>query len=244
LKPESKTAVGACGSGGIAFALTLAVALISHSSALAQTASLDLLERAANPNPKLESYVASATLSAELHAAIPVRKTFHGTAYYRRPEQEIVFSDASWPWSRFQQMASSAPSYAEIISEYAITPLADDGRRSTYVLNPRKRDGRVNELTLTVDDRKALIVRAVWGYTNGSKLSIDETYIGVGAFRLPSRASISARFPQYSVDGTLELSNYEPNARIPASAARPTSARKRVAPSRVRRSEAPHVVKF
>jgi hypothetical protein len=148
---------------------------------------------------------------------MPVHKTFHGSTYYRRPTEKIIFSDASWPWSRFREMASTAPNYTEIISEYAVTPLADDGKKTTYSLRPRKGGGRVQELALTVDDRVALIVGAVWSYTNGSKLSFDETYESIGAFRLPLRAKISARFSHYSVDGTLELSDYKPNARIPAS---------------------------
>jgi hypothetical protein len=201
------------------FALTLAAVVAARSGAAAQTASLDLLERAADPNPTLRSYIASATLSAELHAAMPMHKTFHGTTYYRRPTEKIIFSDASWPWSRFREMASTAPNYTEIISEYAVTPLADDGKKTTYSLRPRKPGGRVQELALTVDDRLALIVGAVWSYTNGSKLSFDETYESIGAFRLPLRAKISARFPHYGVDGTLRFSDYKLNARIPASVA-------------------------
>jgi hypothetical protein len=184
---------------------------------VAQTASPDLLQRAANPNPTLQSYLASATLSAELHAPIPVHKTFQGTAYYLKPAHKIIFANASGPWARFREMASMAPSYAEVISEYTITPLVDDGKTSTYALVPRKQGGRVKTLTVTVDDQAALIVRVVWGYTNGGTLSFDQTYVGVGAFRLLSKSNISARFPQYSVDGTLQLSNYQPNAQVPPS---------------------------
>ena len=191
--------------------LTLATALILQSSAVSQTVSSDLLQRALDPNLTLRSYVATATLSAELYAVIPVRKTFHGIAYYRRPAHKIVFDNIPWPWTRFKEMTSMEPTYAEVISDYAVTSLVDDGNTSTYALAPRKRGARVESLTVTVDDRQALIVRAVWAYTGGGTLSFAQTYASVGAFRVLSLSHISARFPQYDVDGTLQLSNYQPN---------------------------------
>ncbi len=197
--------------------LTLVAALTLQTPGAAQTASPELLRRALDPNPTLRSYVASATLSVELHAAVPVRKTFQGTAYYRRPAHKIVFENVPWPWTRFKALASMASTYAEVTSDYAITPLVDDGNTSTYALASRKRGGRVKSLTVTVGDRQALIVRAVWVYTGGGTLSFAQTYLGVGVCRVLSTSNISARFPQYSVDGTLQLSNYRLDARVPAS---------------------------
>lgn len=115
-------------------------------------------------------------------------------------------------------MASTSPTYTEVLSEYTITSLGDDGRISTYALAPRKRGGRVKNLTLAVDDRAALIVRIAWSYADGGRLSFDQNYVGLGPFHLLSKARISARFTGYSVDGTLQLSNYQPNAYVPPSA--------------------------
>jgi hypothetical protein len=60
----------------------------------------------------------------------------------------------------------------------------------------------------TVDDADKLITRVAWKYNNGGTLSIQETYATFGAYRLPTRIEIGARFPGYSVDGTVLLTDY------------------------------------
>ncbi|HVN69278.1 MAG TPA: hypothetical protein VMU38_06500 [Candidatus Binatia bacterium] len=178
--------------------------------------SLDLLRRAANPNPTLNSYTASASLSAVLHAVIPVRKNLTGTVYYLRPKRKIEFQNLSGPLSRFKDLASTTPTYDEATAQYAITPLEDDGTVSTYQLVPKNTGSRVKSLTVTVNDQSALVSHAQWAYTNGGSLSFDQSYSPVGSYRLPSTAVIAARFPGYSVDGTMTFSNYKPNAPVSA----------------------------
>ncbi len=179
-----------------------------------QTASMDLLARATNPNPTLNSYTASAQLSALLHVVIPVHKTFGGTVYYLRPNRKIGFQNVPNSLAQFRDLVSSMPTYEQATQQYAITPLADDGTASKYSLVPKKTGGRVKNLVVTVDDRSALLSNAQWNYTNGGTLSFAQTYANVGTYRLPSKATISARFPGYSVDGSLTFSKYQPNATV------------------------------
>lgn len=180
----------------------------------AQTASLDLLRRAVNPNPTLNSYTASAHLDAILHVLIPVHKTFDGTVYYLRPKRKIAFQNVSGELSKFKDLVSSTPSYDQAEEQYTITPLTDDGTVSTYSLVPKKTGGRVKNVTVTVNDSSALITRAAWSYTNGGSLTFDQTFTTVDTYRLPAKANIAARFPGYSVDGTLTFSGYQPNASV------------------------------
>ncbi len=194
-------------------AFTFSAVLLAASATPAPTP--NLLAQAMDPNPALGSYVAAATLEAELHALVPLHKTFTGTAYYQRPKQVIVFDNLPSALSRFKELASSMPTYAEASAEYAITPLSDDGKTSIYKLVPSTPGRRVKDLTLSVDDRTPTVVRAVWTYTDGGQLSVGQTYKTDGAFRLPAVERISARFPGYSVDGTLRLSHYRLNAAIP-----------------------------
>ena len=72
----------------------------------------------------------------------------------------------------------------------------------------------MKNVVVTVDDRSALLSNAQWNYTNGGTLSFAQAYENVGTYRLPSKATISARFPGYSVDGTLTFSKYQPNAAV------------------------------
>lgn len=197
-------------------AVTLIAATLaaSPSPSSSKAASMELLARATNPNPTLNSYTASAQLSALLHAVIPVRKSFSGTVYYLRPNRKIEFQNVPGALSRFRDLASTTPTYEQAMQQYAITPLTDNGTVSTYSLVPKKAGGRVKSITVTIGDQTALLSSAHWLYTNNGNLIFSQTYTNVGNFRLPARAMISARFPGYSVDGTLTFSNYQPNATV------------------------------
>ncbi len=194
--------------------MLLLSAVAATSPPSGQTASLDLLARATNPNPTLNSYTASAQLSAAMHAVIGVHETFNGSVYYLRPNRKIEFQKVPGPLARFKDLASASPTYDQAMQEYAITPLRDNGTASTYSLVPKKAGSRVKSVVVTIGDQSALLTGAQWSYTNGGTLSVAQTYETVGIYHLPSKDTISARFPGYSVDGTLTFSNYQPNAAV------------------------------
>lgn len=179
-----------------------------------QTASMDLLRRATNPNPDLNSYTGTAHLSATLHVLVPIHKEFDGTVYYLRPNRKIEFQNVSGSLSKFKDLVTSTPSYDDAMTQYTITPQADDGSQSSYLLVPKKSGSRVKSLTVLVDDQSVLIDRAQWTYTNGGTLRFDETYTTAATFHVPAAANIAARFPGYSVDGTITFANYVPNAPV------------------------------
>ncbi|MGC9993207.1 MAG: hypothetical protein ABSD52_12540 [Candidatus Cybelea sp.] len=193
----------------------LAALIAMQATGIAQTpSSIDLLRRAVNPNPTLQSYTASAQLSATLHVVIPIHKNYAGTVYYLKPRRSIQFQNVSGELSRFKDLAASTPTYDEAMAQYTITPGTDNGTVSTYSFVPKKQGSRVKSIMLTVNDASALVSRALWAYTNGGSMSFDQTYTNVGTFRLPAKANISARFPGYSVDGTLTFGDYNPNAPV------------------------------
>ncbi len=200
----------------IIFATTALAAVITLQSAgAAQTvASSDLLRRAVNPNPTLQSYTASAHLSATPHVVIPIRKNHDGTVYYLKPRRTIHFQNVSGALSRFKDLAASTPTYDEAMAQYTISLGTDNGNVSIYTFVPKKQGSRVKKITLTVNDTSALVNHAQWAYTNGGSMSFDQTYTNVSTFRLPAQADISVRFPGYSVDGTLTFGDYNPNAAV------------------------------
>jgi hypothetical protein len=179
-----------------------------------KTASMDLFARATDPNPTLNSYTASAQLSALLHTVVPIHKTFGGHVYYLRPNRKIEFDNVPGPLSRFKDLASTTPTYEQAMEQYAITPLIDNGTASTYSLVPKKPGGRVKSVVVTIGDQSAMLNGARWSYKNGGSLTISQNYMNVGNFRLPAKATISAHSPGYSVDGTLSFGNYQPNATV------------------------------
>ncbi len=149
-----------------------------------------------------------------LHALVPIRKNLNGTVYYLRPRRKIEFQNVSGPLARFKDLASSTPTFDEAMAEYTITPLTDDGTVSTYSLIPKNAASRVKSVVVSVNDQSALVANARWAYTNGGNLVFSQAYSNVGNFRLPAKVTIAARFPGYSVDGTLTFSNYKPNAAV------------------------------
>jgi hypothetical protein len=197
----------------------LAVLGVVHLGGVAPetSASLDLLRNAMDPNPALSSYTASAHLSAVLHVVVPIHKTVDGTVYYLKPKQKIEFAGLTGPLKRFKDLASSTPSFEEILQSYDVTPLSDEGGISTYSLKPKSRGGRVAMVSISVSDAFGLVTQIRWLYDGGGTLNFNETYTDVGPFRLATVVDIQARFPGYSVDGTLRFSNYLPNAPVPAS---------------------------
>jgi hypothetical protein len=190
------------------------VAFASSGATTTKAPSLDLLARAVNPNPTLQSYIASANLAATLHAPVPVRKTFTGTCYYLRPQRKVIFENVPGPLSRFRELAEETPSFEELTLNYTITPLNDDGMASTYNLVPKKSGSRVAAVKVAVDDNSALASRLEWSYANGGTLRADQTYTTVGSFHVIDAEVLSARFPDYSVDGRLTFSNYKLNAAV------------------------------
>jgi hypothetical protein len=183
-------------------------------AAAQQTASMDLFRRATNPNPGLNSYTASAQLSATLHIIAPIHKAYDGKVYYLRPKRKIEFENVSGSLSQFRDLVTATPSFDEATAEYTITPQTDDGSESSYLLVPKKSGSRVKSVTVRVNDKSALIDNAQWAYNNGGSLTFEETYESVGTYNLPSAANIAARFPGYSVDGTITFANYVPNAPV------------------------------
>lgn len=149
-----------------------------------------------------------------MHAVIPIHKTFNGSVYYLRPNRKIEFQDVPNSLSKFRDLVSTTPTYEQATQEYAITPMTDDGTASKYSLVPKKTGSRVKNVVVTINDQSALVSTATWNYTNGGTLTWGQAYETVGTYKLPAKATISAHFPGYSVDGTVTFSNYQPNATV------------------------------
>jgi hypothetical protein len=207
-------------------AAAIAAATIAATSPPAAThvPPLSLLQRASNPNPTLNSYIAQAHLDAILHALIPIHKTFDGTVYYLRPKRKIELQGVPGPLSQFKDLVTTTPTFEQVMEQYTVTPKTDNGKLSTYSLVPKATGGRVKELIITISDHNAFMRTSQWNYNNGATLVFTQTYMKVGDFQLPRKADINAHFPGYSVQGTLTFSNYQPNATVaPSVFASPSS---------------------
>jgi hypothetical protein len=195
---------------------TIALALCSLAVA-PQSASQGRLQTALDPNPGLRSSIADAVLVAQAKP-LPVRRTFHGTAYYLAPTGSIVFADVPPLFAKFRVLSTTLPSYAQARADFVITPLGDDGKRSIFTLVPKNAGSRVASLRLAVDDAAGVITQIVYGYRDGSTLTFDEQYQTVATFTLVSSSAVAARFTDASVTATIRFSNYRTNVAIPPDA--------------------------
>ncbi len=184
------------------------LALVLACTISASPASTDLLQAALDPNPSLNAYTATAELDVTLHAGLPVRKRFTGTMYYNRPTERLVLDNAKGALSKYKDMRTTLPSKDEMLRDYTLLSTGDDGAVSRFVFSPKAPNGRVQSVSIAVTDATRLIHDARWKYANGSSLVITPQFENVRGYHLALREDIAARFPGYSVDATLNLSNY------------------------------------
>lgn len=184
------------------------LAFVAMCTISASPSNTDLLMSALDPNPGLNTYTAAALLNVTLHAGLPVHKTFTGTMYYNRPTQRLVLNNANGALSKYKDMRMTLPSKDEVFQEYTLTSTNDDGTTSKFVFTPKATNSRVQTVTVSVLDGTKLIHDVRWGYTNGSSLVIAPAFEKVSDYNLAPHEDITARFPGYSVDATLNLSNY------------------------------------
>ena len=184
------------------------LALIAALTISASPPNTDLLQSALDPNPALKAYTAAAQLNVTLHAGLPVHKVFTGTMYYNRPTQHLVLDNASGALSKYKDMRMTLPSKDEVFREYTLTSTNDDGTASQFVFAPKAANSRVKSVTVSVLDGTRLIHDVRWAYTNGSSLVLAPAFQKVSDYNLAPHEDIAARFPGYSVDATLNLTNY------------------------------------
>jgi hypothetical protein len=174
---------------------------------VAQSANMETLRSAMDPNPALQSYTATASLTVHLHFP-PISRRFEGTASYLRPTGTVTFDNVPRAVNALRTLTTTSPTFDEASAVNTISAGSDDGAHAVYTLVPTDTTSRIRSLTFTVDERIGLITRSVWAYRAGGTLTVDETYTPFGIFHLPTEIQISARFPHYSADGSVQLTNY------------------------------------
>jgi hypothetical protein len=183
---------------------------------LAQAVPNDTLSAAMDPNPRLQSYTATASLEVHLHALFTISRHFQGTATYTRPKGTVTFDSVPRNLESLKTLGTTSPTLDEAAALYTIAFVSDDGTHTVYSFVPKDTGSRVASLTATIDDCDKLITQVLWKYHTGATLSMQETYATFGGYRLPANIEIVAHFPGYSVSGTVVLSDYRELAATPA----------------------------
>lgn len=180
----------------------------------------DLLARMAALNPNLHAFTAT------LHARVSM-KTFPfltanlvGTYYYKEPDKTKVAFSKGIPIagvaSQFDTLYAHIENPSRWPHVYVVSVVSDDGRTAVFKLTPRKQ-GNVEHIDATVDDRRATVTSMRWNYANGGYAEMTNSYGRVQGNVLVQSQTGHVEEPGYTADLSSTIDNYTINPTLPDS---------------------------
>ncbi len=172
----------------------------------------DLLARTAALNPNLHAY--SATMKAHVAlTSFPYLSTdITATYYHKDPDRNKLEITSGLPGiaQSFSKLYPHIVPAADWDDVFVVTRLGDDGKTTTFALVPRKQ-GNVDRIDATVDDRTATISSMRWNYGNGGWATMKNTYGQVQGNIVVISQTGHVEEPSYKGDITSSLSDYKIN---------------------------------
>jgi outer membrane lipoprotein-sorting protein len=201
----------------VALALAAAV-LVPLGSAQRARAADDLYSRMQHVNSGLRSYQADVTVAIQLHSFPFISPTLAGTAYYKRPDKTAVdFQSVPSLASQLKKVVGQIEPPAEWPSLYEVTPTGDDGTTATFRL-VRKKNGRIDHVDVTVDDRTATVSAMTYSYKDdGGTIAFKQTYDDINGNYVIDAQTGKVDIPHYNADVTSKFTNYKVNVDVPDS---------------------------
>lgn len=202
--------------GTVAFALALASAFgpaVAQAPAGADTAAAVYL-RMQKVNAGLQSYEADLHVDVKMHSFPPISPSLDGTAYFKQPDKNaIVFNTVPLLAQEFKRIYPQLEPPAAWPAIYDVTPVADDGSTSVLRL-VRKKNGRIDHVDVTVDDRTATVSSMTYVYKDGGSIAFSQTYDEIDGNYLIKSQTGKVDLPHYSADVTSSFSNYKLNVAL------------------------------
>jgi hypothetical protein len=196
--------------------LILAVALIGSSIA-ADAPGADagpVYARMQRVNAALKSYEADLHVDVTTHGFPFISPSLDGKAYFEQPDKNaVVFETVPALASQFKKVYPQLEPPAEWSSVYDVTPGADDGTTAKFRL-VRKKDGRIDHVDVTVDDRTATVTSMAYIYKDGGTISFQQTYAVLNGNYVIKSQTGKVDIPHYSADVASEFSNYKLNVNV------------------------------
>jgi hypothetical protein len=191
----------------------------SASIAPARTAA-DVLARVAGTQAPLDSFEVPVTIAGSVKVAIfSVPFTVHGMQYFKAPDKQAMhLTDAPSMAQGFQNAVSTMGTPQTWEYAYDIS-LAGTQRRYKHVayelVGIPKRPANVKSFTMLVGERSDAVESIHFAYQNGSSLAVEFAHHHAHPYHLPTSASITAHFPQYSGTAVVQYGDYQLNVPIP-----------------------------
>jgi outer membrane lipoprotein-sorting protein len=165
-------------------------------------------------NSGLESYQADLHVDITTHGFPFISPSLDGKAYFERPDKNaVVFETMPALASAFKKVYPQLEPPSEWPRIYDVTPISDDGTTSEFRL-VRKKNGRIDHVEVTVDDRTATIRSMAYIYKDGGTISFQQTYAVVDGNYVIKSQTGRVDIPHYSADVASTFSNYQLNVKI------------------------------
>ena len=198
--------------------LALAVALTAASIAAAPDAPagdpMAVYARMQHVNANLKSYQADLHVEVTTHGFPYISPSLDGKAYFEQPDKTaVVFETIPVLANQFKKVYPQLEPPAEWSQVYDVTPVSDDGT-TTLLRLVRKKNGRIDHVDVTVDDRTATVTSMAYIYKDGGTISFQQTYAVMDGNYVIKAQSGKVDLPQYHADVASTFTNYKLNVRI------------------------------
>lgn len=175
----------------------------------------DLLVRMAAVNSGLHAFSAKMRAHVALESFPFLSADLTGTYYYKQPDKTKVVFTGGVPLvaAQFDKLYAHIESPSRWRSIYTVTLASDDGRTALFTLVPRKQ-GNVQRIDATVDDKSATVTRMRWNYENGGYAELNDRYGSVGGYLVVQSQSGHVQEPGYVANITSVLDGYTMNPNL------------------------------
>ena len=197
--------------------LILAVSLIAGSIAADAPGTTDgsaVFARMQRVNATLKSYQADLHVDVTTHGFPFISPSLDGKAYFEQPDKNaVVFETVPALASQFKKVYPQLEPPSEWPAIYDVTPVADDGTTAKFRL-VRKKDGRIDHVDVTVDDRTATVTSMAYIYKDGGTISFQQTYAVLNGNYVIKSQTGKVDLPSFHADVASAFSNYKLNVPI------------------------------
>jgi outer membrane lipoprotein-sorting protein len=165
-------------------------------------------------NAGLKSYQADLHVDVTTHGFPYISPSLDGKAYFEQPDKNaVIFETVPMLANQFKKVYPQLEPPSEWPQVYDVTPVADDGSSSQFRL-VRKKNGRIDHVDVTVDDKTATVSAMTYIYKDGGSISFKQTYSVVDGNYVIRAQTGKVDIPHYSADVASTFSNYKLNVSI------------------------------
>jgi outer membrane lipoprotein-sorting protein len=165
-------------------------------------------------NAGLHSYAATLHVDVQTHGFPYISPSLDGTAYYQEPDRSaVIFETVPALASQFKKVYPQLEPPSEWPQLYDVTPLSDDGMTAHFLL-VRKKNGRIDHVDVTADDKTATVTSMTYVYKDGGSISFAQTYQQIDGNYVIKTQTGKVDIPHYSADVASSFSNYRLNVKI------------------------------